>query len=75
MGLARDASEITDAERKNIVLGEGPREKLDAEDGKRISEGIKTVLAEEIEKLRAGGEIVDVEGVLSIKIGGKGLKL
>ncbi|KAH7312111.1 HIT-like domain-containing protein [Rhexocercosporidium sp. MPI-PUGE-AT-0058] len=75
LGLARDASEITDAERKNIVLGEGPREKLDAEDGKRISEGIKSALKEEIEGLKAGGEIEDVEGALSVKVGGNGLKL
>ncbi|KAG4438344.1 hypothetical protein IFR05_006188 [Cadophora sp. M221] len=75
LGLARDASEITDAERQNIVLGEGPRDKLDAEDGKRISEGIKSALREEIEKLRTGGEIVDVDGALSVKVGGNGLKL
>ncbi|KAH6705091.1 HIT-like domain-containing protein [Leptodontidium sp. 2 PMI_412] len=75
VGLARDANEITDAERQNIVLGEGPREKLDAEDGKRISRGIKSALKEEIEKLKTGGEIVDMEGALSIKVGGNGLKL
>ncbi|PVH86355.1 HIT-like protein [Cadophora sp. DSE1049] len=75
LGIPRDASDITDAERKNIVLGEGPKEKLDAEDGKRISEGIKSALREEMEKLRAGGEIAGVEGALSVEVGENGLKL
>ncbi|KAK0105230.1 hypothetical protein ONS95_004378 [Cadophora gregata] len=68
LGLPRHASDITDAERKNIVLGEGPREKLDPEDGKRISEGIKRALVEEIEKLRARGDISGVDGVLSVNL-------
>jgi diadenosine tetraphosphate (Ap4A) HIT family hydrolase len=33
LGSARDASDITDAERKNLALGEGPRIKLDHEEG------------------------------------------
>ena len=73
--MPRDASDITDAERKNIVLGEGPREKLDANDGRRISEGIKSALREEIEKLKAGGEIAGVAGALSVELSGNGLKL
>lgn len=75
LGIPRDASDITDAERKNIVLGEGPREKLDAEDGKRISEGIKSALKEEIEKLKVGGQIAGVESALSVEVGGDSLKL
>lgn len=75
LGMPREASDITDAERKNIVLGEGPREKLNTDDGQRISEGIKSALHAEIEKLKAGGEIAGVEGALSVEIGGNGLKL
>ena len=73
--MPRDASDITDAERKNIVLGEGPREKLNVDDGKRISEGIKSALREEIKKLKTGGEIAGVEGALGVEIGGNEMKL
>ncbi len=75
LGIPRDANDITDAERKNIVLGEGPRAKLDAEDGRRIAEGIKAALVDELEKLREAGDIGDVEGGLSVKVGVNGLKL
>ncbi len=77
LGAARDVSEITDAERKNIVLGEGPREKLGADDGARISEAIKAALKDEIEKLKSSGEIglTGDEEDLFVKISGNGLKL
>jgi hypothetical protein len=72
----RDPADITDAERKNIALGEGPRVKLEVEDGTRLSGLIKAELAKEIRKLKAEGEVVVGEGgELVVKVSGNGLKL
>ncbi|KUJ09301.1 HIT-like protein, partial [Mollisia scopiformis] len=48
-GKARDASEIGDAERKNIALGEGPRVKLEDGEGRKLMELIKEKVKGEVE--------------------------
>jgi len=55
------AAAMTDAERKNLVLGEGPRAKLDAFEGERLSTLIKAEVAKEINRLRDDGQIFSGE--------------
>jgi hypothetical protein len=66
-----------DAERKNIALGEGPRDKLSAEDGKDISELVKAEVKLEVQKLRDEGFLIDEDGSSELwgKVGERGLKL
>jgi hypothetical protein len=76
-GEAREVGEITDAERKNLVLGEGPRVLLRREEGIELVGRIKEVLKEEIKILRHKGEIEDVGSVGDwvLKVGEDGLQL
>jgi hypothetical protein len=76
-GGARAVGDITDAERKNLVLGEGPRVLLKREEGVELVERIKEVLKEEIKILRHKGEIEDVGSVGDwvLKVGEDGLQL
>jgi len=76
-GEAREVGEITDAERKNLVLGEGPRVLLKREEGIELVGRIKEVLKEEIKILRHKGEIEDVGSVGDwvLKVGDDGLQL
>jgi diadenosine tetraphosphate (Ap4A) HIT family hydrolase len=62
-GEAHEVGEITDAERKNLVLGEGPRALLKREEGIDLVGRIKEVLKEEVKILRHKGEIEDVGSV------------
>lgn len=75
--MADRLGEMGDEERKNIALGEGPRAKLEAEDGRTVSSLVKAEVQKEIKKLREQGFIVGMEG--SSDIFGKtdpiGLKL
>lgn len=76
-GDARDQSEIGDAERKNLALGEGPRVKLEDTEGTEVSDAIKLALGREIQMLKESGEI-GVTGnahELHMKLAGGGLKL
>jgi hypothetical protein len=57
LGSARDADEIMDAERKNLALGEGPRIKLDHEEGIQICIGIQFALRQEIRMLQNRKEL------------------
>lgn len=76
MGGARGASDITDAERKNLALGEGPRTRLDNADGTELSRLIKAELAKEIVALKEGGDIVGgVEEELHVRTMERGLKI
>jgi diadenosine tetraphosphate (Ap4A) HIT family hydrolase len=45
-------SEMTDAERKNIALGKGPREKLSAEEGMEISKLVRAEIENEVKRLK-----------------------
>jgi diadenosine tetraphosphate (Ap4A) HIT family hydrolase len=54
---ARDASEIADAERKNIALGEGPRVKLEDSEGKRLMELINEKVTLEVDEMKSKGEV------------------
>jgi hypothetical protein len=60
-----------------LALGEGPRVKLEDEEGVEVSESVKVELGREIERLKEVGEIlVTGEGnELFVKISGGGLKL
>lgn len=68
---------MTDAERKNLVLGEGPRDRLSAEDGEKLSKLIKVQVAAEAEKLKADGVLFDgdVNGEMWARMPPGGLKL
>jgi hypothetical protein len=57
LGPARDATDITDAERRNLALGEGPRIKLNEIEGASISSGIKAALRQEIEKVQVREQV------------------
>ena len=77
LGEVRNPGDITDAERKNIALGEGPRVKLGDEEGTELSGLIKAELVKEMEKLNDAGE-VEVGGngkVLSVNTAGIRLRL
>jgi diadenosine tetraphosphate (Ap4A) HIT family hydrolase len=77
LGEVRNPGDITDAERKNIALGEGPRVKLGDEEGTELSGHIKAELVKETQKLKDAGEVeVGGEGdVLFANVVGRGLKL
>jgi hypothetical protein len=76
-GDARDQSEIGDAERKNLALGEGPRVKLEDAEGTEVSEVIKLALGREIQMLKEDGEIgvTGNSNELHVTLTGGGLKL
>jgi hypothetical protein len=57
VGSSEDAADMTDAERKNLVLGEGPRAKLDGAEGERLSKLIKVEVAKEVSRLSTDGII------------------
>lgn len=75
LGAARDPNDITDAERKNIALGEGPREKLADEEGTELSALIKAELEKEIKQLRDVGDASNVDEELHMQTKERGLKL
>jgi diadenosine tetraphosphate (Ap4A) HIT family hydrolase len=75
LGAARDASDISDAERKNIALGEGPREKLADGEGTELSKLIKVELEKEIKQLRDVGDAFNMEEELHLQTKERGLKL
>lgn len=68
---------MTDAERKNLFIGEGPRGKLEPEEGERLSKLIKAEIAVEIEKLKSEGSLStgDVPGEMWALMPSGGLKL
>jgi hypothetical protein len=70
-------SVMTDAERKNLVLGEGPRVRLEKEDGEAISKIVRGEIAKEVEALLGRGEIVrgERDGEMWAKVDGGRLKL
>jgi hypothetical protein len=70
-------SVMTDAERKNLVLGEGPRVRLEKEDGEAISKIVRGEIAKEVEALLGRGEIVrgEGDGEMWAKVDGGRLKL
>jgi hypothetical protein len=55
--VAADAadSSLTDEERKNLLLGEGSRARLEAEEGERLSGLIRAEVAAEVKKLEGEG--------------------
>lgn len=61
-GIADRVGEMDDAERKNIALGEGPRAKLDPDDGQVVTRLVKVEVQLEIKKLREQGFIIGTEG-------------
>ncbi len=75
LGSARDANDITDAERKNLALGEGPRIKLDHEEGIQLCIGIQFALRQEIRTLQTGKELGGSDEELFVNLHGSGLKL
>lgn len=74
-GQARDANDIGDVERKNIALGEGPRVKLNDDEGRRLIEAIKEKIKADVDKMSASGELGGADDCLYIKFGVGGLKL
>ncbi|RFU36333.1 hypothetical protein B7463_g61, partial [Scytalidium lignicola] len=77
-GEGRDSSQIKDAERANLALGEGPRSKLDPEEGERVSAIVKKEIIKEVQALVESGEIeVNPEnpGEFWMKGPARGLKL
>ncbi len=75
IGGSRDATDITDAERKNLALGEGPRVKLDHEEGNRLCHGIQAALRQEIRALQTEKELGGSDAELFVNMLGNGLKL
>jgi diadenosine tetraphosphate (Ap4A) HIT family hydrolase len=75
LGEARVPEDISDAERKNIALGEGPREKLADGEGTELSKLIKTELKKEIKQLEEVGDAFNVEEELYVRTKERGLKL
>jgi hypothetical protein len=49
---------MTDAERKNLVLGEGPRLPLEKEDGEDISRLVREGIKKELDALLVSGELI-----------------
>ena len=72
---ARDPSDISDAERKNIALGEGPRVKLADDEDTELSKLIKVELQKEIKQLQDNGDAFNVEEELHMQTKDRGLKL
>ncbi|KAH6683636.1 HIT-like domain-containing protein [Plectosphaerella plurivora] len=68
---------MTDEERRNLVLGEGPRAKLEADEGERLSALIKTEVSSEMENLSGEGVVGlgDGPGEVWAVIPNGGLKL
>ena len=69
---------MTDAERKNLVLGEGPRQRLEASEGVELSKLVKSEVQIEIQRLKDAGELLDhgeSGRELCLKIPESGLKL
>ena len=75
LGGSRDATDITDAERKNLALGEGPRVKLDHEEGSKLCREIQIALRHEIRTLQIGRELGGSDEELFVNLHGSGLKL
>ena len=75
LGEARDPNDISDAERKNIALGEGLREKLADAEGIELSKLLKAELKKEIKQLQEAGDATNVEEELYVQIKDRGLKL
>jgi diadenosine tetraphosphate (Ap4A) HIT family hydrolase len=75
LGGSRDATDITDAERKNLALGEGPRVKLDHEEGSSLCRGVQIALRHEIRTLQIGRELGGSDENLFVNTHGSGLKL
>jgi diadenosine tetraphosphate (Ap4A) HIT family hydrolase len=71
---ARKASDISDAERKNIALGEGPRTKLSDDEGTELSRLIQVGIEKEIKLLQAAGDFVEESGFY-MRTGERGIKL
>ncbi|KAH8753393.1 HIT-like domain-containing protein [Hyaloscypha sp. PMI_1271] len=74
-GGPRGATDISDAERKNLALGEGPRIKLDHEEGTQLCIAIQFALRQEIRKLQTGKELGGSDEELFVNLHGHGLKL
>jgi hypothetical protein len=77
-GAKERGGEMTDEERKDIALGEGPRAKLNAEDGNEISNLVRKEIGKEVQRLKDEGMLVDLEGLngeLWGKTEEKGLRL
>ncbi|RQM05684.1 hypothetical protein DH86_00003768 [Scytalidium sp. 3C] len=76
-GEGRASSEIKDAERANLALGEGPRTKLDPEEGRRVSALVKEAIAKEVQALIGSGDLIadPGNGEFWIKSSARGLKL
>jgi len=75
LGGPRGATDISDAERKNLALGEGPRIKLDHEEGTQLCIAIQFALRQEIRKLQAGKELGGPDEELFVNLHGHGLEL
>ena len=75
MGEAHVPDNISDAERKNIALGEGPREKLADDEGAELTKLIKTELKKETKRLQEVGDAFNVEEELYVRTTERGLKL
>ena len=75
LGETRDSSDISDAERKNIALGEGPRERLADGEGTELSKLIKVELEKEIKRLQDVDGAFKVEEELYVQTKERGLKL
>jgi hypothetical protein len=75
LGGSRCASDITDAERKNLALGEGPRIKLDHEEGTQLCIGIQFALRHEIRLLQTEKELGGSDEELFVNLHGSALKL
>ena len=75
LGGSRDATDITDAERKNLALGEGPGIKLDHDEGSKLCKGIQVALRHEIRTLQIGKELGGSDEELFVDLHGSGLKL
>lgn len=70
-------SEMTDAERKNLVLGEGPRVRIERGEGDEISRLVREEIAKEMEELVERGELVrgEADGELWARVQEGRLKL
>jgi hypothetical protein len=68
---------MTDAERKNLVLGEGPRLKLEREEGEEISRLVREGIEREVNGLVEKGELVwgEADGNLWAGLSGSGVRL
>jgi diadenosine tetraphosphate (Ap4A) HIT family hydrolase len=76
-GLAVGEDEMTDAERRNLVLGEGPRVMIEKEGGEEISRLVRAEITREVEELVGRGELLRQEGTGDLWVGGleRGLRI